>query len=166
MIRLATIKDIDNILEVTKACAAFMVKQGIYQWNEFYPNKKAFVNDFERKELYVLELENRIIGCITISTYMDKEYIPISWLTSNDKNIYIHRLAVHPDFQGQGFAQQLMQFAETFAKNNNFTSVRLDTFSENKRNTKFYEKRGYKRLGDIFFPKQSKSPFYCYECVL
>ena len=97
---------------------------------------------------------------------MDEEYIPISWLTPNKNNIYIHRLAIHPENQKKGYAQQLMAFAEAHAKNNHCTSVRLDTFSQNFENLKFYELRGYKRLGEIFFPLQSKFPFYCYELVL
>lgn len=166
MIRKGTHGDIDNILKVTKACAAYMITKNIFQWNEFYPNKNPFINDANRGELYVLEIENEIIGCVTVSTFMDEEYIPISWLTPNEKNIYIHRLAVHPDQQGKGFAQQLMQFAEDYAQKNNYQSVRLDTFSQNKRNQKFYELRGYKKLGDIYFPKQSEHPFHCYELVL
>ena len=84
----------------------------------------------------------------------------------NTKNYYIHRLAVHPKHQGKGFAQRLMDFGENFARENNGLSVRLDTFSQNKRNQKFYEQRGYAKLGDIFFPNQSEHPFHCYELVL
>ena len=151
---------------MTKACAKAMIANGIYQWNEHYPNKKAFKKDIERGELFVLELENEIVGSIVISSLMDEEYAPIKWLTDNNNNVYIHRLAVHPSLQGNGLAQKLMDFAETYAIENNYTSIRLDTFSQNKRNQKFYELRGYKKLGDIFFPKQSKYPFHCYELVL
>lgn len=164
MIRKATIDDIDSIMQVTKACALFMISNNIFQWNEYYPTKAAFVKDVERNELYVIEIKQAILGCIVISTFMDEEYKPINWLTEHN-NIYIHRLAIHPDAQGKGYAQQLMNFAETYAKENNYNSVRLDTFSQNKRNQKFYEQRGYKRLGDIYFPKQSEFPFYCYELV-
>jgi len=59
-----------------------------------------------------------------------------------------------------------MDFAETFARENMFDSIRLDTFSQNKRNQQFYERRGYQRLADIFFPNQSEHPFHCYELVL
>ena len=52
------------------------------------------------------------------------------------------------------------------AKEKKFASVRLDTFSVNKRNLKFYESRGYQRLEGIYFPKQSEFPFYCYELIL
>ncbi|WJJ96970.1 GNAT family N-acetyltransferase [Algibacter luteus] len=165
MIRKATINDIDSIIEITKACAAHMISKNIFQWNEYYPNNLAFTKDLHEDELYVLELKNKIIGSITISTFMDEEYIPVNWLTPNNNNIYIHRLAVHPNYQGKGYAQQLMQFAENYSKENNYASIRLDTFSQNKRNQKFYELRGYKKLEPIYFPKQSEHPFHCYELV-
>ncbi|MDO5970389.1 GNAT family N-acetyltransferase [Flavivirga aquimarina] len=166
MIRKGIRSDVKNIIEITKSCAKNMIVQNIYQWNAYYPNKEAFLKDISRDELYVLEIENTLVGCITISTLMDKEYIPISWLTENVNNIYIHRLAIHPTHQGKGYAQELMSFAETLARNNKSISIRLDTFSQNKRNQKFYEQRGYKRLGNIYFPKQSEHSFYCYELVL
>ncbi|WP_299762080.1 GNAT family N-acetyltransferase [uncultured Dokdonia sp.] len=166
MIVPAKISEIPEILSLTKACAAFMISKGIYQWNEHYPSKKAFERDIKRNELYLLKKENQIIGTIVISTFMDDEYTTVNWLSPNEKNLYIHRLAVHPSFQKQGYAIQLMEYAEAFAKANNAISVRLDTFSQNPRNQRFYEQRGYKRLGNIYFPKQSEFPFYCYELLL
>jgi len=166
MIRKAEEIDIKPIMLMTNACARAMIAQGVFQWNEHYPDVTAFENDIKRNELYVLEVEGEVKGSIVISTLMDEEYIPIKWYTDNKNNIYVHRLAIHPDFQGKGNAQQLMDFAEQFAFENNYSSIRLDTFSQNKRNQKFYELRGYKRLGEIYFPKQSEYPFNCYELVL
>ncbi|WP_027127629.1 GNAT family N-acetyltransferase [Gelidibacter mesophilus] len=166
MIRKATSSDIQSILSLTKACARSMISNGIYQWNEHYPNATAFEKDIDRDELYVLTNENTIVGTIVISTFMDDEYLPIKWLTPNDKNLYIHRLAVHPDYQGLGYAQKMMDFAEDYGKTNGYDSIRLDTFSKNERNQKFYEVRGYKRLGSIYFSKQSEHPFYCFELLL
>ncbi|MEM1258258.1 MAG: GNAT family N-acetyltransferase [Bacteroidota bacterium] len=166
MIRRAKLPEIDDILEITKACARFMIGKGIYQWNEHYPSRKAFENDIQRGELYVKTVDNSIIGGIVVSDFMDEEYESIQWLTPTGKNMYVHRLFVHPNFQGQGHALSMMDFAEEYARKNRFISVRLDTFSQNKRNQKFYETRGYKKLGDISLPKQSKHPFHCYELVL
>lgn len=166
MIRKAEINDIDSVMKITKTCAKHMISKGIYQWNEHYPNTSAFIDDVNRNELYVLEIDNNIIGSIVLSDIMDEEYIAVKWITKDDENLYIHRLAIHPEFQGKGHAQKLMTFAEEFAIENNYSSIRLDTFSQNKRNQKFYELRGYKRLGNIYFPKQSEHPFYCYELVL
>ena len=166
MIRKAELHDIDPLMTVTKACAKHMIEQGIFQWNEHYPSRSAFENDVRRGELFVFEQNNSVVGSIVLSDHMDEEYIPIKWLTPNGKNLYIHRLAIHPIFQGKGYARLLMEFGENYATENNYSSVRLDTFSQNKRNQKFYELRNYKRLGNIYFPKQSEYPFYCYELVL
>ncbi|NND63605.1 MAG: GNAT family N-acetyltransferase [Flavobacteriaceae bacterium] len=166
MIRLAKVQEIEEIMSITRACAVKMISEGIYQWNEHYPHIEAFQNDLMRNELYVLIEENKLVGSITISTVKDEEYIPIKWLTEDNLNYYIHRLAIDPTFQHKGYARKLMDFAEDFAKKKQANSIRLDTFSKNRRNQRFYESRGYRRLGNIYFPKQSEHPFYCYELVL
>lgn len=166
MIVSAKPSEIPEILTLVKACAQFMIANNIFQWNEYYPTQQAFEEDIKRNELYLLKNKDRIIGTVVISTLMDEEYRDIEWLTPSDGNIYIHRLAVHPNDQGQGNARKLMDYAYAFAKAKKAPSIRLDTFSKNKRNQKFYEARGYQKLGNIYFPKQSKSPFYCYERVL
>ena len=166
MIRLANIDEIHEIISVTKACANHMIANNIFQWNEEYPSQKAFENDIERNELYVLIIKNEIVGTLVITSVIDDEYIPVKWLTPSKNNIYVHRLSIHPDYQGKGFAQQLMDFAEKFAIENHYSSIRLDTFSKNPRNQKFYELRNYIKTGIIYFPNQSSAPFYCYEKVL
>ncbi|MFI2741574.1 GNAT family N-acetyltransferase [Zhouia sp. PK063] len=167
MIRKATAADIDNILQLTKACASAMIAKNIYQWNEKYPSRAAFETDVARNELFVLEIDENIVGCIVISTFMDEVYHPVKWLTPNTENhFYIHRLGVHPDFQGNGYAQALMHFAENMGVEANKTSIRLDTFSKNPKNLKFYEARGFERLEEIYFKQQSEYSFYCYEKIL
>ena len=151
---------------MTRACAAKMISEDIFQWNEHYPNQEAFENDISRDELFVLVIAEKIAGCVTISSEKDEEYKPVEWLTEDGDQLYIHRLAVHPQFQHQGLAKRLMDFAEEYAKQRKAVSIRLDTFSVNKRNQRFYEARGYQRLGDIYFPKQSDLPFHCYELIL
>ena len=117
-----------------------------------------------RDSVYVIN--GKLVASISLCMHMDEVYLPVKWKTKNDNNLYIHRLAVHPDFQKKGIGKILMDFAEKYAKEKKFASVRLDTFSVNKRNLKFYESRGYQRLEGIYFPKQSEFPFYCYELIL
>ena len=166
MIRRAKIKEIPKILSLTRACALHMSENGIEQWNEHYPSADVFREDIERGELYVLIQSTELIGTIVITSVMDKEYETVKWLTPNKNNIYIHRLAIDPDFQGRGYARQLMAFAEEVAREKQYISIRLDTFSQNPRNQKFYELRGYSKLEDVYFPMQSEFPFHCYELVL
>ncbi|GEQ84951.1 N-acetyltransferase [Patiriisocius marinistellae] len=166
MIRKAKPSEIVQVMAITRACAVKMIENKIYQWNDEYPNIKAFEKDVSSGELYVLTISKTIIGCITISEEKDIEYNDIEWNTKDSKHYYIHRVAIHPDFQHQGYAKRLMDFAEMLAIQNNVSSIRLDTFSQNLRNQKFYLARGYLKTGEIYFPRQSEFSFYCYELII
>ena len=166
MIRKALISDLETVKSLTEACAKKMINDGIFQWNDHYPSKEIFRKDIEEESLYVWDDKNQIKGCVMFSPEKDEVYNSTKWLTQDDKNIYVHRLAVHPKFQKKGIGNKLMNFAESIAKKLNFISIRLDTFSQNKSNNKFYESRGYQKLGDVFFRKQSEFPFHCYEKIL
>ncbi len=166
MIKKASKQDLEQLLTVVKSCGQNLIEQGIFQWNEQYPKREDLLEDIELQELWKLEDKNSIIGLIVLTENEDEEYQDVKWLTKNHKNLYIHRLAVDPEFQGKGYAQKLMDFAEKYAKENGYNSIRLDTFSENKRNLKFYEQRNYVKLESIYFPNQSEFPFYCYEKIM
>lgn len=163
MIQKAELSHLAEIKELTEVCAVAMQQKGIFQWNEHYPSLEQLKRDIEFQELYLLVEEEKVQGIVVLTPKMDEEYRPIEWLTPNGNNLYIHRLAVHPSTWGSGNGQKLMDFAEDFASSHGYASVRLDTFSQNRRNQRFYEARGYERLGNIYFPKQSEHPFYCYE---
>lgn len=166
MLQNASISDLDALHNLTKSCAAHLIENEIFQWNENYPSKEILKNDIELEQIWKLEKQNKVVGIIVLSEIEDEEYKNVKWLTQNSKNIYVHRLAVHPDYQGKGYAKELMDFAENYAETNNYDSIRLDTFSQNKRNQKFYENRKYIKLENIYFPNQSKFPFYCYEKII
>ena len=166
LIRKAFMSDLETVKKLTEACAEKMIDDGIYQWNDHYSSKEIFEKDIKEQVLYVWDEENLIKGCIMFSSEKDKVYDSAKWLTPDNNNLYIHRLAVHPIFQNKGIGNKLMDFTETMAEKENYISIRLDTFSQNKSNNTFYESRGYKKLGDVFFRKQSEFPFHCYEKIL
>jgi len=167
VIRLAKDHDIPILLEVTQACAMHMVEQGIHQWNEVYPNKSAFLSDLDQKALWVFMAEDHPVGCVSFYTTMDDEYKALDWIAPESRHLYVHRLAVHPNFQRQNIARKLMDFAENQARELSCVSVRLDTFSQNPRNLKFYAARGYQQTGgQLYFPKQSVHPFITLELLL
>ncbi|SKB50508.1 Ribosomal protein S18 acetylase RimI [Salegentibacter holothuriorum] len=166
MIRKANLNDLREIKKLTEACAKALQQQNIFQWNENYPSMEKLQKDIEKQELYVFEEENIIIAIIVLTPNMDEVYRNIDWLSKTDNNLYVHRLATHPEFWGKGYARKMMDFTEEFAKKKNFASIRLDTFSKNIRNQKFYEARGYTKLGDVYFPHKNEHPFHCYEKLL
>ena len=165
-IELAEISDLDRIMKIIEACANYLISKKIFQWSEKYPNREVFKDDIKKNELYVYKHKSEIIGCVVLCSTKDIEYKDIEWLTEGGKNLYIHRLAVDPKFQKKGVGKSLMDFSEEYAQENGFKSIRLDTFSQNKRNNKFYKSRQYIRLSDVFFPMQSEFPFHCYEKII
>ena len=165
MIRLAQKSDLDRVLQITRLCAREMESRKVFQWNEHYPDRQSFVNDINNSELYVYCIQDIVVGCVSICAYMDEVYSKVSWKTNGKNSVYIHRLAVDPKHQKQGIGSKLMDFAENESKLSGVESIRLDTFSQNIVNQNFYEKRGYVKLGDIYFPLQSEHPFHCYELL-
>jgi len=158
--------DVEHVYRISRACAADMRERGIQQWNEHYPPRAQFEEDHRNGILYVLDQNDYPIGSISLSMEKDEVYRDIKWLGAEALHLYPHRLCVEPDYQGRGFARMLMDFAEQFARDQGCASIRLDTFSQNPRNIAFYEKRGYTRLGDVYFPKQSEHPFHCFELLI
>jgi len=160
---LAKKTDTIAIIQLLKRCAVDLEQQEIFQWNEHYPSIEIIENDIRLNQLYLLTNDTKIIGTIVLSTIKDPEYNDVSWIEDDQTALYIHRLAIDPEEQKKGYAQQLMDFAEDYAATHHFKTIRLDTFSKNERNQLFYIKRGYQKTGSIFLPSQSNAPFYCFE---
>ena len=76
MIRLAKETELLEILSLTNACTTHMIDQGIYQWNDTYPSREAFVNDINRGELFVLKSNHKLIGCMVINNYYGSRIHP------------------------------------------------------------------------------------------
>lgn len=159
-------KDTKEILDLVQACIKDMNLNGIDQWNEQYPLPEIFISDIKTGSLFAMKDDEEIVGIIVLSGEQDKEYGPIDWTDKFGKPLVIHRLAVHPKWQRRGFAGKLMDFAEDYAKENTYSSIRVDTYSGNPRSLRFFEKRGYERKpGQIFFP-ECTGPYYCYEMII
>ena len=95
MIRKAIKEDLNRIIEITKACAVSMISNNIFQWNEHYPNIETFENDVLNESLFVLEINNKLIGCLVISNDMDEFYKKVKWLTPNYNNIYLYMISLY-----------------------------------------------------------------------
>jgi ribosomal protein S18 acetylase RimI-like enzyme len=166
-IRKAFMSDLDQAVKVAQSATRKMLDEGIEQWHEDYPNKEILSQDIEQGELFVAVEEMNILAMVVLNENQDKEYEAIDWLTGEESsNLVVHRLAVDASQQGKGIARKMMDFAEDFARSKQYTSIRLDTFSVNKRNQRFYEARGYSKLGSVQLPYKRKEPYYCYELIL
>mgnify|MGYP001211170576 CR=1 FL=1 len=165
-IRKAVLSDLYEIMRIISLCTKHMISKKIFQWDENYPSKKIFKEDIDNGYLMVLLLKDNIVGCVSVYNVMDDFYKKIKWKIKSNNSLYVHRLAINPTFQGKGFAKFIMKYIEEIGIKTKAKSIRLDTFSLNKKNNKFYSNLGYLKLGQIYFRNQSDMPFNCYEKVL
>jgi ribosomal protein S18 acetylase RimI-like enzyme len=83
----------------------------------------------ERGVVYVIEEHAKIVGVLVI------------WPV--DDAMLIENVATHPDYQGQGIGQRLLDFAEVKAREAGLNEMRLYTNEKFTANQDYYRKCGY-----------------------
>lgn len=164
-IRRANIADLNNIIVMYNSCVAGMIKNGIDQWDNSYPNKEIILQDLECETYYVVEKNNNIIGGFNIDQNQDPTYLAMNWKDNTNSFLVVHRLGIKQEYWGNGIGKKLMLFAEKVVKTRNLSSIRLDTYSGNQKAMVFYKKLGYTELGTIHL-KPNKNKYHCFEKVI
>jgi ribosomal protein S18 acetylase RimI-like enzyme len=89
-------------------------------------------------------VEDNRIACIWAVTFSD----PLIWEEKNeDCAMYIHRLAVNPDFRGRNLGVEMLAWAKSYAEENAIKFIRLDTVGENHGLIRYYRRLGFNCLG-------------------
>ncbi len=161
-IELATKHDVKSVFTLLSRCKDYLIEQGIFQWNAEYPNLKYVENDIAKSSLVKLTNGSQLIGIVSFDDFQEPEYRTVNWLINCEPIAVIHRLAVDPLFQENGFATILMNFAEKSISEAAFQAIRLDAYSGNEKVLGFYNTLGYKMIGKINYPRTSL-PFICME---
>ena len=102
MIRKTTQQDIPAIMEIIREAQASLKALGISQWQNGYPNEKAFEADIKNGISYVLEEQGQIIATAAISFVGEPTYKEIydgTWLTDKESYGVIHRIAVKDQYE-------------------------------------------------------------------
>ena len=165
MIRRAEISDLGQLSSLVKDCIKDMKAKGLEQWPDWYPDKEVLGHDITGSDLFVAQMENKIIGMVVLNPNVPEVYKTIRWKYKSGRINSIHRLAVHPKNKTAGLAGKLVGFAENLAKKTGYNIIRLDTYSKNIAADRFYRKMGYQYAGDInlkFMPEH----YHCFEKAL
>ncbi len=161
-LRLATAADLPAVLALLRAVVPGMNASGNFQWTADYPNEAVFQNDLRNGWLWTVELDGQVAGVAALTPEQDVEYAQADW-DAAEEAITVHRLAVHPQFQGRGVAAALMVQAERLAAERGFPAVRVDTNSENAATQALFPKLGYRFAGEIPLGFRPGLRFFCYE---
>lgn len=165
-IRKSNINDLESTLDLFVRVTDLMLEHGIDQWNYDYPNEEIIRQDIISGNHYVTVLDGVVVGTILLDTNQEDQYKSIHWSTRNKDVMVIHRLGVLPSAQGQGIAKELCLFAEDYARENGYKTIRLDAYAGNHISNGLYQKLGYKRANGYCYFRQKAIPFYCYDKMI
>lgn len=121
----------DKITAMYKEAAKEMERNGIFQWDEIYPDRSIISSDIKKGEMYAVWNNGTLVAAYTINKDADKEYEKGKWSFPFSSCFVVHRLCVNPLFQRKGIGTAVMNHLETWAEKNGAQSIRLDCFCIN-----------------------------------
>ena len=74
MISEGHIFELEEILELTRACGQHMRDHGIDQWDVNYPNKEVILRDLQTQTLFAYREGDEILGIVVLNEEQDEEY--------------------------------------------------------------------------------------------
>jgi len=156
------ISDAPAVMDLLTRCMEEMRAAGIDQWDTVYPSLPVVEADARARSLFLVRKADLCICSLSLDEQQPDVYAGLPWQDTTGRPLVVHRLAVHPGWRGLGIGAQLMAHAENFARENGFTSIRLDTYTGNPRALDLYLRRGYQHVGQVIFPRR-QLPFECLE---
>jgi GNAT superfamily N-acetyltransferase len=165
IIRKGILADLDGIMHMYNSCVKRMIKNGIDQWDDTYPNTEIISEDLNVGTYYVAEMEGAIIGGVNIDKNQDTTYLALDWEDKSDSFLVVHRLGVKEEFWNKKIGKDLMLFTEKLVIEKGMKSIRLDTYSGNPKAMEFYRRLGYRELGTIDL-KPNKDKYFCFEKII
>ena len=137
----STILDIESIFGLYKIATEYQKPRFKVQWPEF--DRALVETEIKENRQWKLISDNEI-ACVWATTFTD----PLIWEEKNEAPaVYIHRIAVSPNFRGQNLVLLIAEWAKRYASQNNKTFVRLDTIGDNIKLIEHYQKCGFTFLG-------------------
>lgn len=99
------------------------------------PETQAMISDPATTFLKYTDDTNTLIGCVRLKKEQDK--------------LYLGMLTVSPALQAKGIGKQLLQTAETHARQANCRAIYMTVISVRPELVAWYERHGYRRTGEI-----------------
>lgn len=164
----ANLDHFDKVAALIERVKEALVAQGIFQWDEHYPNR-AFIREATADgNLYVFIVDDSIVGSVVLDEWQTPEWDAINWLPTESSVLVIHALAIDPRLQGRGYGAALLRACEQVAAEHGYGCLRLDLFAGNPVARSLYERYGYQHRGQIQYPSKpaGHQDYACYEKIL
>ena len=98
-------------------------------------------------QIYLAIIDEQAVGLLGI--YLEEEVVP-HVNPAYYRYSFISELVVTPNYRGRGIAQQLMQQAEAYSKEQGLNTIRVSALAKNSATCDFYLLQGYESEEIIF----------------
>lgn len=165
-LRLAREDDRKIILKIYEDGSKKLKALALDQWQGHdKPNLNNFKELIENKNIFVLEDDKKIVATVIIYDY-DIDYennLDGTW-QSPRPYVALHRIGTLESERKKGYGRKVIEMSETYARENNFKSVRIDTHRGNKDMQRLLSSLSYKYVGLVYLG--GKNERLAYEKVL
>ena len=161
--------DFDAIMLLMSHAQAAIRALGIDQWQDGYPEPELIASDIEKQIGWVFADGERIAGYAVLLFGREPIYDALdgAWLTSGDRYVTIHRMAIDDGYRRTGLSRKMIAFAEEQARDQGLLSVRADTHRGNLAMRGLMKNCGYEICGEVAYSVCLGDPIrVAYEKVL
>ncbi|MEN8123575.1 MAG: GNAT family N-acetyltransferase [Bacteroidota bacterium] len=148
----SNLEDIDEIYRLYDIAIEYQKERFHLHWPVF---KRSLIETEINENRQWKIMKDNNVACVFAITFED----PHIWEEKNiDKAIYIHRIAVNPDYRGENFVNKIVKWAKIYAKSMGKDYLRLDTVGDNKKLLEHYRKNGFNFLGMVMLKNSKDLP--------
>lgn len=147
-------KDIDRIFELYDLATAYQKLHTSRTWLGF--DRSMVLEEINEGRQWKIE-EDGEIACVFVTAFSD----PHIWKEKDaDPAVYLHRIATHPAFRGQGYVKHIVEWTKEYAKANGRKFIRMDTGSGNGKLNEYYISCGFQYLGTTGIDPEADLPLH------
>ncbi len=148
----SAIEDLDEIFRLYDLAVEFQKRVFDKSW---LPFEREFIEtEIAEKRHWKILIDDKI-ACIFSIAFAD----PLIWKErGREPAIYIHRIAINPEFRGWKFVPRIVEWARDYAKSLGKKFVRMDTWGDNQKLIDYYTDCGFEFLGVVTADEIEKLP--------
>lgn len=166
--RIAEIKDLDEIMIIINDGKKALKKDGVDQWQNGLPDRKGILENILTGESFVYEENGEILSFAFLKKSYEEDYKNIENDFKNHGPFFtIHRLSVKESAKGKGVANRFFEEIISYGKNSKMNSIRIDTHPDNFKMQSLIKKFSFEKIGICTVDdKIKRSKRFVYELIL
>lgn len=153
MFRKATMRDLDRISGIyDEIHTEEEAGRATIGWvRSIYPVRKTAEDSILAGDMFVEEVDGRIVAAAKINQEQVAEYADAAWNyeVPDEQVMVLHTLVVSPQEKGKGYGPAFVAFYEDYALEHGCPYLRMDTNERNRAARRMYQKLGYAEVSTV-----------------